>query len=48
MSKVVKGVGRAVKKVVGGISNGIKSIWNYAKDSKILKAVAIAAAVYFT
>jgi hypothetical protein len=44
MSKVVKKIGRAVKKVVKGVGKVFKKI----KESKIFKAIAIAAAVYFT
>jgi hypothetical protein len=41
MSKAVKSVGRSINKVVSG---AVKAV----KNSKVLKAVAIAAAVYFT
>lgn len=47
MSKVVKKIGKAVKKVVKGVVKGVKKVWKKVKQSKFLKVVAIAAAVYF-
>lgn len=44
MSKVVKKAGRAVKKVVKGVGKVVKKV----AKSPIFKAIAIAAAVYFT
>lgn len=47
MSKVVKGVGRAIGKVFKGVKKAVSKVWKAVKKSKILKTVAIAAAVYF-
>lgn len=50
MSKVVKGVGRAVSSVVKGASKVLVPIYGLSKSKtgrKILKVAAIAAAVYF-
>ena len=47
MSKVVKKVGRSIKKVVKGVAKGVKKVWKKVKQSKVLKAIAIAALVYF-
>lgn len=44
MSKAIKSVGRAIKKVVSGIGKVIKKV----VKSKFFKAIAIAAAIYFT
>lgn len=43
MSKVVKGVGRAVSSVVKGVGNAVKKV----AKSKLGKALLVAAAVYF-
>ena len=47
MSKVVKKVGRSIKKVVKGVAKGVKKVWKKVKQSKVLKAIAVAALVYF-
>ena len=44
MSKVVKGIGRAIGKVVKGIGKAVNSV----VKSKIFKVILTAAAVYFT
>ena len=47
MSKVVKKIGRSIGKVVKGVAKGVKKVWKKVKQSKVLKAIAIAALVYF-
>lgn len=47
MSKVVKKVGRSIGKVVKGVAKGVKKVWKKVKQSKVLKAIAVAALVYF-
>jgi len=47
VSKVVKSVGRAVGKVVKGVKKAVSSAWKKIKSSKVLRVVAMSAAVYF-
>ena len=46
MSKIVKKVGKAVGKVFKGVKKAASSAWKKVKKSKVLKALAIAAAVF--
>ena len=48
MSKAVKSVGKAVTGVLKGVKKAASKIWEKAKESKVLKTLAIGAAVYFT
>ena len=48
MSKVVKKVGLAIGKVVKGVKKVVSKAWDKIKSSKILKTIAIAAAVFVT
>lgn len=48
MSKVVKKAGRAIGNLVGGVKKAVSNVWKKIKDNKILKTLAIGAAVFFT
>lgn len=48
MSKVVKKIGRGIGKLFKGVKKVVSKAWKAIKKSKLLKTIAVAAAVYFT